>query len=214
MARDRLEGSLMRVTKFPQSCLLLEKAGGRIVIDPGSITMARHDLDEFGDIQAVLYTHRHHDHFDEHYVDALLERGVALYGNADLCSLVDPMNEVKDGQSLEVASFRIEPRDLPHVPMVNGSAGPPNTGFFVDGRLFHPGDGIELEGLRARVLALPIAGPSISFRDAYVFTERTRADIVVPIHYDFFIAEPETFAKYCDIAEVVALKPGASYEFE
>lgn len=204
----------MRVTKYPQSCLVLEKGDGRIVIDPGTVAMDRHDLDEFGDVQAVLYTHRHYDHFDERYVEPLLERGVALYGNADMCSLVEAMHEVSDGQSLEVAGFHVEARDLPHVPMVDGSAGPPNTGFLVDGRLFHPGDGIELEGLRAQALALPITGPSISFRDAYVFTERTGADVVVPIHYDVFIADPEMFAKYCDIAEVVTLKPGESYELE
>ena len=202
----------MRVTKFPQSCLLLEKADERIVIDPGNITMERHNLDEFGDIQAVLYTHRHPDHFDDRYVDQLLERGVTLYGNADLCSLVPSMQQVDDGQSFEVAGFLVEPHDITHVPMVDGSPGPPNTGFFVDGRLFHPGDGIELEGLRPRVLALPIAGPSISFRDAYVFSQRSGAEVVVPIHYDFFIAEPETFARYCNVAEVVILKPGESYE--
>ncbi len=202
----------MRVTKFPQSCLVLEKDGARIAIDPGSITLDRHSLDELGELQAVLYTHRHADHFDERHVDALLGRGVQLYGNADVCALVDGMTEVRDGVVQEAAGFRVEPRDLAHVPMVNGEAGPPNTGFLVDGELFHPGDGMELPDLRARVLALPIAGPSISFRDAYVFVERAGASAVVPIHYDFFVADPDLFARYCDLAEVIVLGPGQSAE--
>lgn len=202
----------MRLTKFPQSCLVLEKDGARIAIDPGSVTMDRHSLADLGELHAVLYTHRHHDHFDERHVDALLERGVALYGNSDVCELVEDMTVMRDGQVQEVAGFRIEPRDLPHVPMVNGAAGPPNTGFLVDGELFHPGDGIELAQLQARLLALPIAGPSISFRDAYVFAEQVGASVVVPIHHDVFIADPVMFAKYCDVAEVVVLGPGESAE--
>lgn len=202
----------MRLTKFPQSCLVLEKDGARIAIDPGSVTMDRHSLADLGELDAVLYTHRHHDHFDERAVDTLLQRGVALYGNSDVCGLVDDMTVMCDGQAQDVAGFQIEPRDLPHVPMVNGAAGPPNTGFLVDNELFHPGDGIELAQLQTRILALPIAGPSISFRNAYVFAEQVGAAVVVPIHHDVFIADPAMFAKYCDVAEVLVLGPGESTE--
>lgn len=202
----------MRLTKYLQSCVILEKDGSRVAVDPGSQTMERHSIAELGRLDAVLYTHRHSDHFDERSVDALLGAGVELYGNADVCTLVPGMTVLRDGEVLDVAGFRVEPRDLPHVPMVNGDAGPPNTGFLFDGQLFHPGDGMEVDALRARLLALPIAGPSISFRDAYAFAERTGAAVVVPIHHDVFIADPRLFARYCDIAEVVVLAPGESAE--
>lgn len=198
----------MKLTKFAQSCLVLEKDGARIAIDPGSITMDRHAASELGNLDAVLYTHRHHDHFDAGFARELEQRGVDLYGNADVCSQADSMTELRDGEAYEVAGFRIQPRDLPHVPMVNGAAGPPNTGFLIDGDLFHPGDGIELKELKARLLALPIAGPSISFRSAYLFAEKVGASVVIPIHYDFFVADPDLFAKYCDVCEVVVLGPG------
>jgi L-ascorbate metabolism protein UlaG (beta-lactamase superfamily) len=200
----------VNVTKYPQSCLLLEKDDGRIIIDPGSIAMDRYDIREFGELDAVLYTHRHHDHYDERIVKALLDGGVALYGNADVCALVPEMQEVRHAEPLGVAGFAIEPVDLPHVPMVDGSPGPPNTGFIIDGAFFHPGDGIELEDRTASVVALPIAGPSISFRDAYAFAQRLRAETVIPMHYDHFIADPAMFARYCDIADVVVLGPGES----
>lgn len=202
----------MRLTKFPQSCLVLEKENARIAIDPGSVTLDRHSLDDLGHLDAVLYTHRHHDHFDERHVVTLLQRGVSLFGNIDVCGLVPAMTMLRDGQVQDVAGFRIEARDLPHVPMVDGAPGPPNTGFLVDGELFHPGDGIELAQLQARVLALPIAGPSISFRNAYMFAEQVGASVVVPIHHDVFTADPAMFAKYCTIAEVVVLGPGEATE--
>ena len=203
----------MKVTRYTQSCMVLEKGKSRLLIDPGTLAMNDYSLDDFGEFQAVLYTHRHADHFDESQIGPLLERGVDLYGNADVCAAIgDAGKEVRDGEDLQLGDFEITPRDLPHFPMVDGSDGPPNTGFIFDNRLFHPGDGIAIDGVTVELLALPIAGPSISFRDAYVFTQQVKAETVVPIHYDFFVADPELFAKYCDVAKVVTLGSGEAVE--
>lgn len=204
----------MRVTKYPQSCLVIEEEGaGRLLIDPGNFALDAYGLDDLEPVDAVLYTHRHPDHFDERHVDTMLDRGWELYANADVCGLIggDRATEVTDGGTLEVAGFEVTARDLPHIPLVDGSPGPPNTGYLIDGTVFHPGDGNEID-LSVETLALPIAGPSISFRDAYVFTERVGADAVVPMHYHMFIAEPDLFAGFCDIADVLVLDDGESVE--
>lgn len=199
----------MKITKYPQSCIVVEQADRRILIDPGNFAVDAYDVDDFGALDAVLYTHRHADHCDPRVLDALRERGITLYGNADVCELLgEPAVTVTDGKAFMVGDVEVVPRDLPHVEMVDGSPGPPNTGFLVGATLFHPGDGIELGGLAVEALALPIAGPSISFRRAYRFVEETGAATVVPIHYDFFIADPALFAGYCDLAEVVVLGDG------
>lgn len=200
----------MEVTKYAQSCLVVAGDAGRLLIDPGGLGLGSHTLDDVGDVDAVLYTHQHPDHFDPAQVDALRERGVTMYGNADVCGLVgDGANEVRDGETFEVAGFAVTARDLPHVEMVDGSPGPPNTGYVIDGRFFHPGDGTDIE-LEVDDLALPIAGPSISFRDAYRMTAALRSRRVIPIHYDFFVADPARFPDFCDIAEVIILGHGES----
>ncbi len=204
----------MKLTKYPQSCLLIEESdGGRVLIDLGNFATEEYDLDDFGEIDAVLFSHRHPDHLDQSAVDGIRERGIAIYANADVCGLIgEAATEVSDGEKLDVAGFEVTAHDIPHATMVDGSPGPPNTGFLFDGRLLHPGDGADLGGFRADVLALPIAGPSISFRDAYRMVEQTGAQRAVPMHYHFFMADPHQFAGFCDIAEVVVLESGESVE--
>ncbi len=197
----------MRVTRFPQSCLVVETEAARIAIDPGTFVTARHELSELGALDAVLYTHRHADHLDVEVVDALRAQGAELFGNADVVALLGAQRctQVDAGRPFAAAGVEIAPHDLPHVVMVDGSPGPPNTGYLVDGTLFHPGDGIELTGLQAPVAAIPIAGPSISFHDAYRFVRQLGAQRIVPMHYDAFVADPEHFARVCDLAAVHVL---------
>lgn len=202
----------MRITKYPQSCMVIEQPdGGRVLVDPGNVAMDAYSFDDFGTVDAVLFTHRHPDHFDDRAVAAIADRAVPVFANADVCGRVAAdATQVTAGQVFTAAGFDIMPHDLPHVTMVDGSAGPPNTGYVFDGRLLHPGDAVMHGGIRVDALAVPIVGPSVSFRDAYVMTETTGASAVVPIHYDVFPSDPHLFAGFCDIASVVVLDHGES----
>jgi L-ascorbate metabolism protein UlaG (beta-lactamase superfamily) len=202
----------MRITKYPQSCMVLEGADGRLLIDPGDVAMDAYRFDAFGHLDAVLFTHRHLDHFDPRAMEAIAERDLPVYANADVCGLIDglPATTVTNGQAFKAAGFEIEPHDMPHVVMVNGAAGPPNTGFVFDGRLLHPGDSMQVDGIRVDALAVPITGPSVSFRDAYLAVETTACSTAIPIHYDKFLANPQLFEHFCDIASVVVLNHGES----
>lgn len=205
----------MWVTKYPQSCLLFDKPGaGRVLVDPGGPATGRFAVDDFGSVDAVLYTHRHPDHLDPQAMAALAERGATLYGNSDVRSMAEGVDveEVRDGQRLDVAGFDVLPLDLDHMPMVDGAPGPPNTGFLLDSSCFHPGDGISLPGLSAPTLAVPIAGPSASLRDAYRFIEQVGATRAIPVHYDVFPEDPAQLRARCDIAEIIVLESAERVE--
>ena len=197
----------MRIAKYAQSCFVLDQPdGGRVAIDVGDIGQGSYDVDLFGSLDAVLFTHRHSDHLDRALVDTFISRDVSLYGNRDVCELLAgcPVIEVKSDESMVVADFEILPVDLPHCLMVDGTPGPPNTGFLVNQRFFHPGDGVMTPRVRPAALGVPIAGPSISFRDAYLMVESLGPDVVLPMHYDVYPADPHRFAAACShIARVL-----------
>ena len=181
----------MKVTRYFQSCLLIEDKGARILIDPSGQEKDR--LSEFGKLDAVFYTHEHGDHFDAGMAQDFVEQGVApVYANASTAKLIEASKtEVKDGQEYEINGLKVKAIELPHCLMADGSTSVQNTGYLVDGKLFHPGDGAELEGLSVDTLAVPISGPDISLKDAYAFTMQVKAKQVIPIHYDFLGGNPD-----------------------
>lgn len=187
----------MVIKKYPQSNLVLAKNGKKICIDPGNFTFQKgFKIEDFSDIDAFLITHQHADHMDDRLIGGLVNSRPVI-GNADVVSKLSELGVkaevINDGESRDVAGFNITAFDLPHCKMIDGTNGPPNTGFLVDEVLFHPGDGSNLEGLKVENLAIPIAGPSISFKTAFDFAKQLSAKVLIPIHYDAFVSDPEFF---------------------
>lgn len=141
----------MIVKKYPQSHLVLAKDNYKILIDPGNLTFENgFKLEDFADCEVILITHQHADHMDPKLI-AQLATDKLLVGNSDVVKKLSELGvtaeEIKDGETRDIAGFSVTAYNLPHCKMIDGSDGPPNTGFLIDGILFHPGDGVELDNL-------------------------------------------------------------------
>ncbi len=78
-----MEGDIMKVTKYPQSCLVIEKDGKRAVIDPGSLVLPKYKASDILPIDLILITHEHQDHADPALIDQLLAaKKVPVVANA------------------------------------------------------------------------------------------------------------------------------------
>ncbi len=208
----------MKVTKYPQSCLVLCKNGQCILIDPGNLVAEKYKLQDLGLVEAVLYTHSHPDHFDESIIDQLKAADVEIYANADVASKIKiPVTTVKDGEEFLVAGFKVKALDLPHFPLVGTGLPvelPQNTGYLIDGLLFHPGDGLKLSGLKADNLAAPI-GSSLPdpLQAAIDLADGIQAEKIIPIHYEgHFKPSLDEFIEKAGKDRVIDLKNGDSVE--
>ena len=158
----RLYRRPVQFTKLGHSCVRLEKHGAALVIDPGSFTDASAALNL---ATAVLVTHEHPDHLDADAVRAALlsEPDLTLWATPAVADqfkdVGDRVHEVRHGDALTIAGFDVhvygEKHALIHreIPLME------NTGFVVDGSLFHPGDSFTVPEDPVQTLLLPISAP-------------------------------------------------------
>lgn len=206
----------MKVTKYPQSCLLIEKNGKRIVIDPGSFFAEKFTLNDLGSIEAVLYTHRHKDHADASLFEQIKSASIPSYGNADVREVLgEGITQVNSGEPFQIADFDILPHDIEHFRSFPTMELPQNTGFIIDGTFFHPGDGHENNGVHVDHFAAPIGGP-FQFDHVLKFIKSVGAKKVIPIHYTnqtLYPTEPDKFVEQAKgTAEIILLDDGQSTE--
>lgn len=220
----------MKITKFPQSNFLIEKEEVRILIDPGYLTFEKFKLTDFGELSAILVSHRHWDHIDREPVKIWSRRRVPIFGNSDVVQILQEeeikVTQVGADQEFNIGEVKIRTIEIPHcqllfckkcgrqlhadelVPIVKKCKvhlqeelekvdGPENTGFLIDGVLFHPGDGIEIFGFTVENACVSINGPTIDFERAWQFAKSLSAKKIIPMHYSHptFPADPQDFAK-------------------
>ena len=158
----------MRFTKLGHSCVRLEKNGVVLVIDPGTFTDAAAAL---AGASAVLVTHEHPDHLDAEAIRAALQANpdLTLWANssitAQFAEFGGRVHETRHGDALAAAGFEVHVYGRDHALIHKDIPLVVNTGFLVDGDLFHPGDSFTVPEEPVRTLLLPISAPWLKAGD-------------------------------------------------
>jgi L-ascorbate metabolism protein UlaG (beta-lactamase superfamily) len=151
----------MRLTKLGHSCVRLEKNGAALVIDPG--VYSGPDAASGGD--AILITHEHPDHVDEALVRTAMtgRPDVELWTNAAVAPMFGEfggrVHTVDHGDVFTAAGFDVHVYGREHAVIHRDIPIVVNTGFAVDGQIFHPGDSLTVPEERVPVLLLPLHAP-------------------------------------------------------
>jgi L-ascorbate metabolism protein UlaG (beta-lactamase superfamily) len=175
----------MRLTKFGHSCLLVEEAGARVLLDPGSFSEGFEDLEG---LTAVLVTHQHVDHLDAERLRALLDRnrGVRVVADEGSAPGLDQagaaVEVVHDGDELTLGGLGVRVAGREHAQIHPDIPRIPNVGYLVGGRLFHPGDALTDPGQPVELLAVPAGAPWLKLAEAVDYLRRIGPRVAVPVH--------------------------------
>jgi L-ascorbate metabolism protein UlaG (beta-lactamase superfamily) len=174
----------MRLTKLGHACVRLEKDGAVLVIDPGVWS----GEDALSGASAVLVTHEHPDHLAPDALRAEMGRspGLELWTNASVAGqledLGDRVHVVGDGDTFTAAGFGVRACGRDHARIHRDIPVIPNTGFAVDGTVFHPGDAFTVPEERVPTLLLPISAPWLKAAEVIDYAREMAAQRAYAIH--------------------------------
>lgn len=157
----------MLLTKFGHSCVRLEKNGARLVVDPGIWA----GPDVLAEANAVLITHEHVDHFDQEVVRSALtaDTGLRLWASetvaSQLAEFSHQVRAVQHGDAFDAAGFDVHVYGSEHALIDRAIPVVPNTGFGIDGEIFHPGDSFTVPEDKIPTLLVPVSAPWLKFGD-------------------------------------------------
>lgn len=182
----------MKITKLGHCCLLIEENGVRILTDPGMFTVPAHEV--VSDLNVVLITHEHADHFHIPSLKAILERNplakVVCGPDVGEQLLVEGIAHmvVGDGGRAEEKGVTIEGYGANHAIVHQSIPQARNTGYFVGGKLFYPGDAFTDPNRSVDILALPTGGPWMKLAEAIDYALALKPRTAFAVH-DFVASE-------------------------
>jgi len=176
----------MKLTKHEHACVVLEKDGTSIVIDPGSFSSGAAEI--IAGANTILLTHEHMDHVNEAAVNGALAArpDLQVYGPAALAGLFaaheDQFTAVAAGVELTLGSFAVTVHGSEHAVIHPDIPVIANVGYLFDGSLYHPGDAYYVPEVPVSVLLLPTSGPWMKIGEAADYVRAVRPQQIVQIH--------------------------------
>jgi L-ascorbate metabolism protein UlaG (beta-lactamase superfamily) len=186
----------MKITKYPQSCLLIENNDKKILIDPGVLLYEDSFLDDWKNVDLILITHKHGDHCNYEIIkNNLVNEKIKIYSSNEVSQQFSDLkiNVVKENDLIGVGEIKIEVVKAIHgyLPTLKGGKEIyENIGFIInDGqkRFYITSDTICFENdYKCDVIAMPVSDHGLVFGgfDGSLFAKETGAKLVIPTHYD------------------------------
>jgi len=173
----------MKLTKFEHSCLILEVAGERLIIDPGVFTMPLGDL---GDVAAVVITHEHGDHWTTEQLERIIDRNpdVVIYGPAGVVAAAGEIavTAVSHGDEIEAGAFSLKFFGEKHAVIHSSIPVIDNVGVLVNDELFYGGDALVAPPVAVTTLAAPAGAPWLKIGEAMDYVVAVAPKRVFPVH--------------------------------
>lgn len=190
----------MKITKLPQSCLLIEMKERRgeersILIDPGTLKYKEEYFEIWNRVDIILITHQHSDHCNTEVLEKLDDK-IKIYSTSEVQKTHPTLNIniIKENDIIKLGDIKIEVVHAEHgylPPMKKtGKKVTENVGYIIDDkktRAYITSDTICFENeYKCDVICLPISdyGVVMGPYEASLFAKETNAKLAIPLHAD------------------------------
>lgn len=184
----------MKITKFPQSCLLIETKEKKILVDPGNLKYKEEYLDVWKQSDIILITHKHPDHCNNEVLEKL-NKDITIYSTKEVQEANQNLSIhiIKESDVIELNGINIEVVHAIHgyQPLLKGAKEVhENVGYIIDdgqNRLYITSDTICFRNeYKADILCTPVTGHGLTMSafEAALYAKEVGAVLTIPIHMD------------------------------
>lgn len=176
----------MRITKLGHCCLLIKENNIKILTDPGNFTINAQE--KIKNIDLILITHEHADHLHISSLKTILKNNpnVKIITNKSVGKLIEKekikFEIIEDKEIKKFKGIFLEALEGKHETIFEDFGQVQNTGFFINKKLFYPGDSYIVPKNKVNILALPVAGPWCKVSDFMKYAIKVQPKIAFPVH--------------------------------
>ncbi len=176
----------MKIKKLGHCCLRIEVGSKVILTDPGSYTVEEHS--KLTGLNYILFTHEHQDHFHIESLKTILKNNpkVEIFTNTSVGELLNDEDikhtVINNQDTVSLGGVSIVGIGEKHAMMHSSIPVSSNTGFFIDGKLWYPGDSFTDPQRSVEILALPVSGPWMKISEAIDYALLLKPKKAFPVH--------------------------------
>ena len=174
-----------KLIKLEHSSILLQHKGKRILFDPGNFSIQNEKLH---DIDILIITHKHGDHFNIENVKYINEHAVNLQiiTNSEVAKAINEFEintQVAEGNdSITIGDINITAHDHPHEEIFGEFGLAQNTGYYIDDAFFHPGDAFTKPNKSVKAVTTVIIAPFMRVKMAIDYINDNPNMIHIGVH--------------------------------
>lgn len=173
----------MKITKHNHACVIIEDAGQKVIIDPGTFLPT---LPDVSGAVALIVTHEHPDHFNPEHINSIIAANpdIEIFA-ADGIAEVMPDIEITaaiPGEELTAGSFTFNFFGGKHALIHKTLPRPNNVGVLINKTIYYPGDSFDAPDVAPNVLLVPTSGPWLKIGDVIDFIGQVKPRICIPTH--------------------------------
>lgn len=184
----------MKITKYPQSCLLIETKGKKILIDPGTLKYKEEYFDIWNSVDAIFITHKHPDHCNTEILEKINDN-IKIYSTKEVqeANKILNINIIREDDVIKIDDIKIQVVHAIHgyQPLLKGAKEIyENVGYIIDdgdNRLYNTSDTICFKNdYKADILCIPVTGYGLTMSafEASLYSKEVGATLTIPIHMD------------------------------
>lgn len=181
----------MKITKYAHATMVVEVAGKKLLIDPGTFTSDFGAIDTT--IVAIVVTHVHADHFDPEHITrvAAANPDVQVFATQQVADKLPghKVTVVTSGDQVTIGPFELQFFGELHAVVHADRPQDQNVGVLVNNTFYYPGDSFTEPHLPVKLLALPVSGPWLKMSEVIDFFAAIKPTQICFLTHDALLSE-------------------------